>query len=75
LKLMASDESVASLATVSDPVALPVVVGVKLEVRVTLDAGLMVIGAVTPLTWYAVPLTAKLEMCTAALPVLLRTID
>ena len=70
---MASDESVASLATVIDPVALPVVVGVKVEVSVTLDEGLMVIGAVTPLTTYALPLTVKLEMCTAALPVLLRT--
>jgi hypothetical protein len=59
---------------VIDPVALPVEDGANVAVRVTLDEGLTVMGAVAPLIWYALPATVKLETCTAALPVLLRTI-
>lgn len=59
---------------VMDPVALPAVDGENVDVSVTLDDAFRVIGAVAPLTWYALPVTEKLEMCTAALPVLLTTI-
>jgi hypothetical protein len=59
---------------VIDPVALPAPVGANVEVSVTLAEGFTVTGAVTPLTWYALPLTEMPEMCTAAVPVLLTTI-
>ena len=75
LKEMEVGELPASLVTVTEPVALPVTVGANFMLSVAVCEGFRVAGVVTPLTEYPVPLTATVEILTAAFPVLVRTTD
>jgi hypothetical protein len=64
----------ASLVMVSVPETLPAADGANCTVKVTVCDALTVAGAVRPVTVKPAPVMEIAEMCTAALPVLLRII-
>ena len=73
LRAMLSEESEALLLTVTEPVSLPAVAGLKVTVNVAVCDGFNVAGVVSPLTENPVPVAATLEIFTAALPELVKT--
>ena len=74
LRAIVRVELEASLLTVIAPVSLPAVVGLKFAVSVAVCDAFRVAGVVRPLTEKPVPVAATLEIFTAALPALVRTI-
>ena len=66
-------DPLASLVTVTLPVALPAAVGANTMFNVAVDEGFKVAGVVMPFTVKPVPVAAIFEICTAALPVFVRT--
>ena len=74
LKAIFKGDWLASLVIVSVPATLPAADGANCTVAMAVCDGLTVAGAVRPVTVKPVPVIETVEMCTAALPVLLRII-
>jgi hypothetical protein len=62
-----------SVVTVTVPDALPPAVGVNTTMRVAVAAGFKINGVAIPLALNPAPLTARVEIWMAAVPVLLKT--
>ena len=69
LRAIVMGDPLALLTIAIEPLALPVAVGTKFTLSVTVSEGLRAAGAVSPVTENPVPLGVILEICTAAFPV------
>jgi len=70
LRVMVIGDPLALLVITIEPVKFPAAVGAKLTLSVPVSEGLSVAGAVIPAKVNSAPLRPILEICTAALPVL-----
>ena len=74
LRLIVSGDPLASLVTVTLPVAFPTVAGANFAVKLKLCEATTVAGVLTPVRLNPLPLTVMPEICAAAFPVFVSVI-